>query len=65
MTGQASSVRRVRIYDLADELCDLYSRQFDVVRQCLAGIESEKYLERRERIRQLQTELKNEVSRSA
>jgi hypothetical protein len=41
----------------------LFGEQFDALQQHLTDVELERYLERRSRIHQLQTELKGIVSR--
>jgi hypothetical protein len=54
---------RRTVYDLANELCDLFREQFDALKHGLTEVDLEQYLERRGRIHQLQSELKGKVPR--
>jgi hypothetical protein len=64
MTGVAPRLREQRdVYNLADELRELYLQQFDAVRRDVAEVEWEDYKERQERINQLQVELQAKVPR--
>ena len=61
--GASSRLSRRKVHDLANELCELFGEQFDALKQESAEVELEQYLERRNRIHHLQTELKGKVSR--
>jgi hypothetical protein len=63
MNEVTSRLSRRSVYQLANELCELFAEQFDTLQQGLTEVELEQYLERRSRIHQLQTELKGKVSR--
>jgi hypothetical protein len=63
MKVSAARTGRRRVYELANELYELYEKQFDALEQGRAQIALEQYLERWSRIHQLQTELKRKVSK--
>jgi hypothetical protein len=63
MNGIAPRLKQRNVYELANELCQLFDEQFDALQQHLTDVELERYLERRSRIHQLQTELKGMASR--
>jgi hypothetical protein len=62
MNAAAPRLRRRSVYQLANDLCELFGKQFDALRQGLTEVELEQYLERSSMIRQVQTELKGRVS---
>jgi len=64
MTNVACRLRR-NVNGLADELCELYSQQFEAIQENPAAVKWEDYKERRTRIQQLQTELRGKVSQSS
>jgi hypothetical protein len=63
MNVSAARLRQRSVYQLANELYELYQQQFDALEQGRAQVELKQYLERRSRIHQLQSELKGKVSR--
>jgi len=63
MNAAASTrLSRRSVYDLANELCELFGEQFNALQRGLTEVDLEQYLERRGRIHQLQTHLKGKVS---
>jgi hypothetical protein len=61
MNEVSQRLRKRSADDLSNELCELFGQQFDALKQGLAEVELEQYLERRRRIHQLQVELKTLV----
>jgi hypothetical protein len=62
MNAVAPRLRRRSTRELVNELCELFGKQFDALQQGLTEEELEQYLERRNTIHQVQTELKGRVS---
>jgi hypothetical protein len=59
MNGSERRPRVLTLYEIADQLCDLFQRQFDALENgILVQSERERYLQRREQIAELQVTLK-------
>lgn len=54
-------LRRRSANDLSNEICELFGEQFAALHQGLAEVELDQYLDRRRRIHELQTELKESI----